>query len=227
MSFQTCWRCLSRASDASIIARKTRQQPWILASSPTALFSTSTPLLVLPPKKKAQTVKTVKNERGVKRTFTKKKDKFQKIERSRRPAIGERKALRKRIVLSNTNALEVQGLQDLNATSMVDDGLRSQVLGIPESVVDQLRIVEAFKVAQGWPLFRRPAMLVRQETLDLWREMDQIGSKGQRKAIRRVLVGDRGSGKTLMLLQAMTMAFLKGWTVLNIPEGTSIPTSAS
>ena len=134
--------------------------------------------------------------------------------------MGERKALRKRIVLSNTNALEVQGLNDITVESMTDDGLRGQVLGIPGPVVDQLRVVEAFKVAQGWPLFRRPAMLMRKDTLEMAKEMEDISAGTRDKAIRRVLVGERGSGKTVTLLQAMTMAFLKGWVVINIPEGT-------
>lgn len=187
-----------------------------------ASFSTSAPLLVLLPKKKAGVVVAAKNERGVKRTFTKKKGKVQKIDRSRRPAIGERKALRKRIVLSNTNALEVQGLQDISAESIIDERMRGQVLGIPDPVVVQLRAVEAFKVTQGWQLFRRPAMLIRRETLDIGRDMEQVGSEGSRRTIRRVLVGERGSGKTVILLQAMSMAFLRGWIVVNIPEGMSL-----
>lgn len=102
---------------------------------------------------------------------------------------------------------------------MTDESLRGQVLGIPGPVVDQLRAVEAFKVAQGWPLFRRPAMLMRKDTLDLAKEIDDISANTQDKTIQRVFVGERGSGKTVMLLQAMTMAFLKGWVVINIPEG--------
>lgn len=174
-----------------------------------------------PVKKKSPVVDTRANKRGVKKTFTKKKkDTSEDTDRSRRPKIGERKALRKRIVVSNTNALEVEGMRDINAESILDGSLRGQVLGIPGPVVDQLRAVEAFKVSQGWPLFRRPAMLIRQETVDLGKEMQDIEAEGSRNTIRRVLVGERGSGKTLMLLQAMTMAFLKGWIVINIPEGT-------
>lgn len=85
--------------------------------------------------------------------------------------------------------------------------------------MDQLRAVEAFKVTQGWPLFRRPAMLMRKGTLDLATEIENISLGIRDKTIRRVFVGERGSGKTTMLLQAMTMAFLKGWVVINIPEG--------
>lgn len=218
MSFQTCWRCLSRASDPGILARRPTSQHPILLPFPAAAFTTSAPQFALPPKKKSTPMKTEKNIRGVKKTFTRKKDKLQKTDRARRPAIGERKALRKRIVLSNTNALEVEGLQDLTPESLVDERLRGQVLGIPGPVVDQLRVVEGFKPSQGWPLFRRPAMLVRRETVDLGKEMEAIES--EKKTVRRVLVGERGSGKTIMLLQAMTMAFMKGSVVINIPEGT-------
>lgn len=161
-----------------------------------------------------------KNVKGVKQTFIVKKSKRQKVDRSKKPEIGERRALRKRIVLSNTNALEVEGLKDINAQSMTDQSLTGQVLGIPGPVVSQLRAVEAFKVKQAWPLFSRPAMLMRKDTLDMATEIENISLGVRDEAIRRVFVGERGSGKTIMLLQAMTMAFLKGWVVINIPEGT-------
>ena len=173
----------------------------------------------LPPKKKIRSQVPEKNVKGTKTTFTKTKKRPQAVDRGKKPAIGERKALRKRIVLSNTNALEVEGLKDISARSMTDESLRGQVLGIPESVWDKLRVVQAFKVAQGWSLFRRPAMLMRKDTLDMAKEIEGISRGTRDKTIRRVFVGERGSGKTVMLLQAMTMAFLKGWVVINIPEG--------
>ena len=160
-----------------------------------------------------------KNAKGSKKNFIKKKKAPKAVDRDKKPEVGERKALRKRVVLSNNNALEVEGLKDITAHLMIDESLRGHVLGIPVPVVDQLRAVEAFKVAQGWPLFRRPAMLMRQDTLDLATEIENISLGVRDKTIRRVFVGERGSGKTVMLLQAMTMAFLKNWVVINIPEG--------
>jgi len=226
MSLQTCWRCLSRTSDLASLARRPSQQPWFLLPASTATFTTSASLSALPPKKKSSVSVMAKPIRGAKQTFTKKKNKPQKQDRSRRPAIGERKALRKRIVLSNTNALEVQDMQDFSAQSIVDENFWGQVLGIPEPVVDGLRAVEAFKVTQGWSLFRRPAMLMRRDTLKLGKEIEEISQKDSTKSIRRVFVGERGCGKTLMLLQAMTMAMLKDWVVINIPDGI-YPTSNS
>ena len=222
MSYQTCWRCVSRALDPALLVYRPAQQPRILLPASRVLFSTSASSLHdrgaggagrLKKSNKKDDVPT----RGRSRNFIAKK-KTGNLDRGKRPAVGERKALRKRIVLSNTNALEVQGMQDISVTSIVDESLKGQVLGIPGPVVDQLRAVEAFKVPQSWALFRRPAMLIRRETVDFAKEMEQI-EQDKTMSIRRVLVGDRGSGKSLMLLQAMTMAFLKKWVVINIPNG--------
>lgn len=141
-------------------------------------------------------------------------------ETSRRPAPGELKQLRKRIVLSNTNALEVPDLEDLTAEDIGDSHIQGKVLGIPmEPIVDQLRAVDAFKPNQAWGLFRRPAMLVRGETLELGRLVSAVQAEDGNKVVRKIVHGDRASGKTTLLLQAMTMAFLKGWVVINVPDG--------
>ena len=180
-------------------------------------FSTSTALLANVVKKKSNMMKSQGITRGSKQTFTRTKKKRESVDRSKAPAIGERKALRKRVVLSNTNALEVQGLRDVKAEDLLDEKSRGQVLGIAEEVVDRLRAVEAFKVAQAWRMYRRPAMLVRGETLDYARMME--GLEKEKRTTRRIIVGERSSGKTTMLLQAMTTAFLRNWVVINFPEG--------
>lgn len=182
------------------------------------------------------------------------------------PAPGERKAMRKRIVLSNTNALEVEGLRDLDV-EMVDglagtvgpedvgeavgketsgnglhalmnavssqDGqgvaveqpqrklagkeLIGKVVGLKGETVDSLRAAEAFKITQGWGLFRRPGVLVREDTVVLSEKLAK--AQNEKKALRLVLDGERGAGKSIMLLHGMATAFLKGWVVINIPEG--------
>ncbi|KAL8767270.1 MAG: hypothetical protein Q9209_006196 [Squamulea sp. 1 TL-2023] len=216
MSTSICWRCSSKALIRSL--RHASIQSRFPISIPALSFST-TPYfqLPLPPKKSS----------GVKATFKKgtkslviKKSKKQVENRARRPAPGERKALRKRIVLSNVNALEVPEMQDISAENMYDRRMEGQVLGLPGPIVDQLRAVEAFKTTQCWGLFRSPGTLVRRETVDMGKMIaDMSEEQGSRKTVRRVLVGEKGSGKSMILLQAMTMAFLKGWTVINLPEG--------
>ncbi|ERF77132.1 hypothetical protein EPUS_07673 [Endocarpon pusillum Z07020] len=136
--------------------------------------------------------------------------------------IGERKALRKRIVISNTNALEVQGLRDLNVKNMVDETQIGQMLALNEELLDHLRDVRAFKPTQNWNMFRKPSTLMRRESVEMGRTILDV-SAGQAeerpRTVRRIIAGERGTGKSLMLLQAMSMAFLNDWVVINVPEG--------
>ena len=175
-----------------------------------ASFTTTTPFFVNPQKKSGSM--TGPPKRGT-RTLQLKKKVREKP--GKPPAPGERKALKKRIVLSNTNALEVAGLTDINAGSITDESRIGRMVGLPGNVVDQLRAVEAFKTTQGWKLFRRPACLWRKETV----ELAKVFGKGQKDARRLVVVGDSGCGKSVIMLQAMSMAFLKGWVVINLPDG--------
>ena len=141
------------------------------------------------------------------------------VDRGRPPAVGARKALRKRIVLSNTNALEVPGMVELSEETMVDTRCRGSVVGLPMATVTQLRAVQAFKPSQGWYLFRRPGVILRRESLELGRIIEDITSGTEKgKLVKKIVTGPRKSGKSVYLLQAMAMAFLKKWIVITIPE---------
>jgi small subunit ribosomal protein S29 len=138
------------------------------------------------------------------------------------PEPGERRALRKRIVLSNTNALAVSTVEALTPTVAVDAS--SKIYTLPAEIIDQLRAVEAFKSKQGWAFFRTPAVLMRREARGLAASMEQISKDVSEKKTsntsRSVITGEKGSGKSVLLLQAMAMAFQRGWIVINLPEGT-------
>lgn len=138
--------------------------------------------------------------------------------------VGERKAQRKRVVLSNTNALEVQGMEDFSAESVPDASRLGHVLGLPTETMDSLRANEAFKATQGWSMFRRPATLIRKETVEMGKLVDEAA---QKRTVRKVVYGDRGSGKSVLMLQAMAMAHLKNWVVIHVPEGILLPTIVS
>jgi small subunit ribosomal protein S29 len=160
----------------------------------------------MPPKKKnphASTGPAKKTLRISKKAF---------IKDSRPPGPGERKAFRKRLVLSNTNTPSVE-LADLSRENMLQ---KAGVVGIPGTVVDSLRTSGAFKVSQGWSNYSRPAFLLRDEARDLAATMADIESS--KKDVRQVVHGDRKTGKSAFLLQAMTMAFLRDWIVFSIPE---------
>ncbi|KAF2767457.1 hypothetical protein EJ03DRAFT_276117 [Teratosphaeria nubilosa] len=210
MQSPICLRCLKRSLvpiEASLPAHS-------------AAFTTTAPLSANPPKKKPAVARpsqrTGKSLRLTKNT---------RVSTSRPPAPGERKALRKRVVLSNTNALEVQGLQDLkkeNSDAKSLGRLQGQVLGFTNESVDALRALEGFKPTQGWSLFRRPASLVRKETIELVELLEKVAAGQQGHVERRVICGDRSSGKSVLMLQIMAIAQLKGWLLLHFPEAKDI-----
>ncbi|EXJ79190.1 hypothetical protein A1O3_08691 [Capronia epimyces CBS 606.96] len=139
-------------------------------------------------------------------------------ERPKPPAIGERRAQRHRIVLSNTNALEVPGMEDWSKENMVDVQNAGHVLGLDGALLDKLRDCKAFKTTQNWSLFRRPATLIRSETIKIGQEMQDINRSQDTKTVRQLITGERASGKSILGLQAMCMAFMNDWLVLNVPE---------
>lgn len=135
------------------------------------------------------------------------------------PAVGERRAARKRIVLSNTNALEVSGMETLSLENMGQEEYNGRMLALPGELLDQLRDSQAFKTTQNWNVFRRPATMIRSETLDIARDVEAVDER-KGKNVKYLVTGERGSGKSILMLQAMSMAFMKEWVVINIPEGT-------
>ncbi len=204
MSTPNSLRCLVRPSAASALPRRVAAVSW------TAPFST-TPALAAKDNTPAGHVRAGKKM---------KLGKFKKtsgFSRPKAPAPGERKAFRKRIQLSNSNALPVEGLRELEARDMANPENHGHMLSLPGPLQDQLRTVEAFKTTQYWPMFRVPSMLVRKETVELVNRVQGAADKGQ--TLRLVITGDRGTGKSMLSLQAMAYAFLNDWVVISIPEG--------
>ncbi|KAL1610964.1 hypothetical protein SLS59_000601 [Nothophoma quercina] len=184
-----------------------------------ACFSTSAARYANPQMKKKNM--TAAPKKGVKTLNTKKSKGGSSADTGKRPAQGERKAQRKRIVLSNNNALEVSSLKDLTKANVLSEANEGLVMGLPEPVVDALRDVEAFKTTQGWSFFRRPAVLMRKEAVQLaklLKEAEEAATGKDKKTIRRILTGKRMSGKSTLLLQGLSMAFLRQWFVISLPE---------
>lgn len=195
---------------------------------------------------------------------------------------GERKVLRRNIVLSNTNApvlplpemmLDICGIEETEGT----------VFQIPDSVLDNLKALGAFKTGQHWPYFRRPSTLVRKGSVEIGKLISwinegevtegdivkevaakgavakgevaegdiaevevakeeavggevaggevaegdiveagaakgEVANGGERYATR-ILDGIRGSGKSILLAQAMNWAIQSKWVVISIPNG--------
>jgi small subunit ribosomal protein S29 len=204
----TALRCLTRARPAAIsVARVvTPAAPASLALA--ASFST------------ASRLENAKGKHIIKGKGKKNyKKKGAAIVKHKTPGPGERKAFRKRIQISNNNALPVTGLGDMSRESLASDEAEGRVLGLPDTVVDQLRALEAFRPNQSWGLFRRPHVLVRSESVKLGKMME--GAKKERTTVKLILDGGKATGKSTMMLQAMAHAFINKWIVIHIPEGMS------
>ncbi|CAK7264885.1 hypothetical protein SEPCBS57363_001301 [Sporothrix epigloea] len=190
------------------------QRPVSVIFTATSSFSTSA----------APRAKTAQHVRAGKQTqVSRKKKKF--APRGKPISPGERKAYRKRIVLSNNNALVVPGLEEL-AQPDATAASAGRIMALPDVVVDQLRAIEAFKPTQNFNLFRRPSLLVRSETAALAERL-QRQVLHEKKTLRAVIDGERLAGKSTMLQQAMAHGFLNGFLVFHVPEGHELTTACT
>ncbi|WRT63202.1 uncharacterized protein IL334_000105 [Kwoniella shivajii] len=71
-----------------------------------------------------------------------------------------------------------------------------------------------------------PASIVRQATVDLAKKLDSDKNKSSKDA-RYVLAGERGSGKTMLLLQSVNYALESGWIVIFNPKASEWTNSSS
>jgi small subunit ribosomal protein S29 len=200
MASTYCWSCLARVRPTI----STLPSPRVVISTPPVRRKSVTSAKTTPKTPKFRESKNVRIKK-----WNKGKEKAVKV-------TPELKAQRKRIILSNTNALTVP-IEDLSLTNMADGQSRGQILGIPVTLIDQLRALDAFKITQKWGVFRKPATIMRKQTVEIGRLIDRQAR--ERKTVRRFLTGDRGTGKSVVLLQAMAMALLKGWIVISVPDG--------
>ncbi|KAK5943064.1 hypothetical protein PMZ80_004069 [Knufia obscura] len=217
MSLSVCTSCLARLrlSNPPIPSLTAASR---LTSSP---FHSSAPAQNVIKKKTANVAGTrAPKLRESRSARIKKKQK----ERPRPPPVGQRRSERRRIVLSNTNALQIQGLETLTPENMADAAKVGSVLALDGPVIDQLREAKAFKTTQNWNLFRAPSTLVRMETVEVGADIQDVNESVSDTAglgastLRRVVTGEKASGKSIHLLQAMSLAYLNKWVVVNVPD---------
>ncbi|RKF56983.1 37S ribosomal protein S23, mitochondrial [Golovinomyces cichoracearum] len=228
-------------------------RPSLIFSGPSKILSFSTTVINsadrnAPPKRGANTLK-IKKKAPVR-------------DKGRPPSEGERKALRKRIVLSNSNALDVKmpefnedfickllgkpvsEVKDVKPTKTSDQKTRvkntpsedgsakpteqgnsgresvASIVALSDCTVDSLRALQAFKITQSWSLFRRPSILIRNESKILTERLLQ--SQEQKTTLRMMIDGAKGTGKSMMLLHAMATALVSKWLVIHIPEAQDV-----
>ncbi|KAH9994905.1 mitochondrial ribosomal death-associated protein 3-domain-containing protein [Xylariaceae sp. FL0662B] len=217
MASTNCWRCLARPSQRLLVPASITSSS--ASSAPVAAFTTSATRQA-PREGAGGRAKHIRS--GKKSILGKKK---RQIDRTKPPLPGERKAFRKRIQLSNDNALAVPGLQEMTTKNLVNPNSVGRVVGLPPAIVDQLRACEAFKPTQNWHLFRSPHLLIRHETVDLVNQItDAIAKK---ETLRTVITGEKGSGKSILGLQALSAGFMNEYVVIHIPEAQELTTAAT
>jgi len=216
MSLSVCTSCLARLRLTNTAATLTAA-----SRAPTSSFHSSAAAQNVV-KKKATNVAGARAPklRESRSARIKKKSK----DRPKPPPVGQRRTERRRIVLSNTNALQVQGLETLKVDNMADAAKIGSVLALDGPVIDQLREAKAFKTTQNWNLFRAPSTLVRSETVEVGADIQDVNeglgdTAGLGAAtMRRVVTGEKASGKSIHLLQAMSLGYLNKWVVVNVPD---------
>lgn len=191
-------------------------------------FATTPPLSAKPLKPKGPSPSS-KMKSGIQRTQSNKIRIKKAPIVTQKPAYepGQRKELRKRIVLSNTNAAQVV-LPAMAADLIGNEDAAGAIFALPsgeeDTIVDQLRALEAFQTKQHWPFFHRPCTLFRRETVEVGRLFERAmkregaGEDGGTNE-RAILHGYYGCGRSVLLLQAMTWALQKDWIVITIPNG--------
>ncbi|KIV78307.1 hypothetical protein PV11_10036 [Exophiala sideris] len=212
MSLSICANCLSRLRLCQAIPRRTTL-PATLQFQTTS-FHTSAAREASPLKAKSSSRGSGPKHRESQSSRLKKKTR----ERPKLPPVGERRAQRRRIVLSNTNALEVDGMENWSKENLIDSELTGKMMGLNGDLLDQLRDAKAFQRTQNWSLFRRPATLIRNETIAIGQDLEQVNQAHEGKTIKHLVVGEKASGKSILVLQAMCMAYMNDWIVLNVPD---------
>ncbi|WWC57585.1 mitochondrial 37S ribosomal protein mS29 [Kwoniella dejecticola CBS 10117] len=97
----------------------------------------------------------------------------------------------------------------------------------PKATFDKLRAFSlSKKVEQELSSNGGPASVIRQSTIDLARQLDANKGKSSKDS-RYVLTGERGSGKSMLLLQTVAYAMESGWIVLFNPKATEWTNSSS
>ncbi|KAG0244048.1 37S ribosomal protein S23 mitochondrial [Actinomortierella wolfii] len=96
-----------------------------------------------------------------------------------------------------------------------------KVLGFPTNVQPSLNLVSfPTLLKEQFALIKPPALAVREPTVSLLDKLDNVMKKPSQEN-RIVLTGEAGSGKSALLMQAVSHCLTAGWVVIYVPNATS------
>ncbi|KAG2171476.1 hypothetical protein INT43_009137 [Umbelopsis isabellina] len=94
----------------------------------------------------------------------------------------------------------------------------NKIFALPEEATSNLEVFKYPKtLAKEFDLLNKVSLIARQSSLDLVNKIDQAGSDSS-KSTRIILTGEPGSGRSSVLLQAVSFALSRKWLVIYIPE---------
>ncbi|WWC90199.1 uncharacterized protein L201_005132 [Kwoniella dendrophila CBS 6074] len=133
------------------------------------------------------------------------------------------------VALKFSMAGQIPDLSDY--PKLQSNNYRSENVGKPttfsKSTYDKIKSFGlSKKVDQELSANGGPASIVRQSTIDLARQLDSAKGKSSKDS-RYVLTGERGSGKSMLLLQSVAYALESGYIVLFNPKATEWTNSSS
>ncbi|TGJ70836.1 37S ribosomal protein S23 mitochondrial [Orbilia oligospora] len=176
MASSACWRCTGRAllqsSTRSRSCSATRlTRPVILPSSSSSSSTTpvdtrsfhTTPAGQKGGNMRKPAVNKPLNLKAKKKTVTS----------AKKPEPGYRRAIRKAIVLSNSNAPNLE-LPELTSEVLVDTESVGKVFAINMEDLEKMRALETFQKRQGWQFFYRPTTFIRNESVGIARAMESV-----------------------------------------------------
>ncbi|KAK6536113.1 37S ribosomal protein S23 mitochondrial [Arthrobotrys megalospora] len=177
MASSACWRCTGRAllqsSTRSRSCSATRlARPVILPSSSSSTVDTTRSFHTTPPLPAAGKGKDTRKP-VINKPLNLKSKKKTVTSSAKKPDIGYRRALRKAIVLSNSNAPNLE-LPELTSEIMADTESVGKVFAINFEDLEKMRALEVFQKRQGWQFFYRPTTFIRNESVGIARAMESV-----------------------------------------------------
>ncbi|KAF3926412.1 hypothetical protein AA313_de0205188 [Arthrobotrys entomopaga] len=167
-----CWRCTGRAilqSSARSRSSSTSRLPRTSIVTTTRSLHTTPPFSAGPQKGQHQNQRKIPAPKPLNLSAKKKNTRPP----PKKPEVGYRRALRKAIVLSNSNAPNLD-LPELTAELLSDTESIGKVFSINVEDLEKLRSLEAFQKRQMWQFFYRPTTFIRNESVGLARAMESV-----------------------------------------------------
>lgn len=172
MALTSCWRCARLPLRAALLQPRpaTILHPTTallrpLPSSQSASFSTTPAPHGAALVKKKSTIPS-SNPKAKGSTTLKIKKRGPPVRVAKHIEPGARRAERKKLLLANPNAPEVE-LPPLTAPMAKEDNADGAVFTFEGTMIETLRTLGGFELKQGWQYFYKPSTLVRAESVEM------------------------------------------------------------